>query len=55
MNQIFKDQPPIWYLNTIIELFTIKENDEYVIDYVTFKKMVFHKFQEPWLDQLDLI
>jgi hypothetical protein len=52
MNQIFKEQPPIWYLHTIIDLFTIKENDEYVIDYITFKKMVFHKYQEPWLDEL---
>jgi hypothetical protein len=52
MSQVFKIEPVYEFLNVILDKFCIKENNYYVIDYITFKKIVFHKYQEIWLKGL---
>jgi hypothetical protein len=52
MKQIFKVEPLYEYLKVILDKFCIKENNYYVIDYITFKKIVFHNYQYEWLSQL---
>jgi len=51
MSQVFKLQPSFEFLQEILD-FAIKENNYHVIDFITYKKIVFHNFQEEWLDKL---
>lgn len=52
MSQVFKIEPVYEFLQQILDRFCTKENNYYVIDYITFKKIVFHKYQETWLEGL---
>jgi hypothetical protein len=52
MKQIFKIDPLYEYLKVILDKFCIKEKNYYVVDYITFKKIVFHNYQYEWLSQL---
>lgn len=49
MRQVFRVEPIYEFLQVILDKFCIKEKNYYVVDYVTYKKIVFHKYQEIWL------
>jgi len=52
MSQVFKETPPYSCLQNMIELFGFKQGKEYMIDYVTYKKILFHKIQNDWLEEI---
>lgn len=52
MSQVFREPPSINCLQNIIECFGTKERDEFMIDYVTYKKIIFHKVYVDWLEEL---
>lgn len=52
MKQVFKIDPLYEYLQEILEKFCIKHKNHYVVDYISYKKIVFHNFQYEWLSLL---
>ena len=52
MRQVFRIEPIYEFLKVILDKFCNKEQGYYVVDYITYKKIVFHKYQEIWLDGL---
>jgi hypothetical protein len=52
MKQIFKIDPLYEYLQEILDKFCNKHNNYYVVDYISYKKIVFHNYQYEWLSQL---
>ena len=50
--QLFIDEIPLCFLNEVLEQFFIKQKDYYVLDYVGFKKILFHNFQTTWLQEI---
>ena len=52
MTQIFIEELPLCFLYEVLENYFIKEKDYYVVNYVGFKKILFHKHQESWLSEI---
>lgn len=52
MNQLFKEEPPYMCLLTILDNYADKDKDKYIIDYVTYKRIIFHKAHVDWLQHL---
>ena len=52
MNQVFQKEPPFDILNNMLQRFADKERDKYIVDYVTYKRIVFHDYHYKWLFDL---
>ena len=52
MSQIFRKEPPFAILNDMLQRFADKEREKYIVDYVTFKRILFHNFHYKWLLEL---
>ena len=52
MNQVFQSEPPFNILTDLLERFTYKEGDRFIVDYVMYKRILFFNYQDEWLDQL---
>ena len=50
MKQLFKKDPDYDLLKVILDDYCKKEKNYYVIDYVTYKKIIYNNFQDEWLE-----
>lgn len=53
MSQIFRREPPFFILMELLDKYADKDiNKKYVIDYVTFKRVLYHNYHLTWLKDL---
>ena len=52
MNQIFRKEPPFDLLMTVLNKYCDRDGEKYIVDYVTFKRIVFHDYHYKWLFDL---
>ena len=49
---IYREKPDYKYLKDVIELFGTKQKNEYIIDYTSYKKILFHNYHINFLNEL---
>ena len=52
MTQLFADQVPLILLEEVLDTFFEKKDDHYIVDYVGYKKMIFHNYHDKWRDEV---
>jgi hypothetical protein len=52
MTQIFIDEIPLFLLTDVLDKFFIKNKDAIEVDYIGYKKVMFHKYHIEWLDDV---
>lgn len=52
LKQIFRENPPISLLFNLLERVSLKTDKYYLVDNNTYKKILFHKYDEDFLEAL---